>query len=60
MSYMGWFFGVCHFDWGLSNMGGFYHRVCCIRVGTLGFVIFVGVCQIVAGFVTGFVRAQMV
>ena len=57
---MGWFFGVCHLDWGLSNMGGFSHRVCRIWVVSLGFVNLVGICQIWAGFVTGFVRAQMV
>ena len=28
LSYMGWFFGVCHFVWGLSNMGGICHGVC--------------------------------
>ena len=53
--YMGWFFGVCHIGWGLSNIGGFCHGVCHIWVGSLGFVTLFGVCQVWAGFATGFV-----
>ena len=65
LSYMGWFFGVCHFVWGLSNMGGICHRVCrhiyaaqmghsetllCRAVFYLGFVTWIGVCQIWVGY----------